>query len=140
MAGVIFTMETRGFDSIARRMARAAPRVKHILAVQMAKDTEQYVPARTKSFANRTQVDGDTIIYAGPYGRFLYRGKLMVDPRTGSPFARKGATKIVTGRNLDISTAVHSKAQDHWFEASKAQNMRKWERVAGRAMRHEFRG
>lgn len=119
-------------------MAQAAPGVKHTLAVQMAKDTELYVPARTKSFADRTQVDGDTIIYHGPNAWFLYRGKLMIDPRTGSPFATKGATKIVTGRDLDISTAVHSKAQDHWFEASKAQNMRKWERVAGRAMRHEF--
>ena len=137
MAGLTFKVETRGFGDIARRMAQAAPGVKHTLAVQMAKDTEPYVPARTKSFAGRTQVDGDTIIYPGPYARFLYRGKLMIDPRTGSPFATKGATKIVTGRDLDISTAVHSKAQDHWFEASKAQNMRKWERVAGRAMRHE---
>jgi len=140
MARLKFTLEAKGFGDIAGRMARANPRVRHTLAVQMAKDTEPYVPALTKSLANRTQVDGDTIIYPGPYARFLYHGKLMVDPNTGSPFAAKGATKVVTSTDLNISTAVHGKAQSYWFEASKAVNLEKWKRVAGRAMQHEFRG
>lgn len=108
------------------------------MALQMAKDTEPYVPARTKSLANRTRVEDDVIIYPGPYARFLYYGKLMIDPKTGSSWATKGATKVVTGKNLDISTAVHGKAQAHWFEASKAQNKQKWVRVAGKVMQSEF--
>lgn len=139
MASPMFTMKTEGFSDIARRMAGIAPRAEHIVAIQMAKDTEQYVPARTKSLSNRTRVSGDTIIYPGPYARFLYYGKLMIDPKTGSPFATKGATKVVTGKDLNISQAVHGKAQSHWFEASKAQNLDKWKRVAAKAVKNEFR-
>ena len=83
-------------------------------------------------------MEDDTIIYPGPYARFLYNGQLMIDPNTGSPWAAKGATKVVTGKDLNISTAVHGKAQSHWFEASKAQNLDKWMRVAGRVMQREF--
>ncbi len=139
MASVMFTMKTEGFGDIARRMAGIAPKAEHIVAIQMAKDTEQYVPAQTKSLSIRTRVSGDTIIYPGPYARFLYYGKLMIDPKTRSPFATKGATKEVIGTDLNISQAVHGKAQSHWFEASKAQNLDKWRRVAGRAMQREFR-
>lgn len=133
-----FTLRTAGFDSISRRMETASPQVKHTVAVQMAKDTEQYVPALTKSLTNRTRISGDTIIYPGPYARFLYYGKLMIDPNTGSAWAPYGASKVVTGTNLNISQTVHGKAQAHWFEASKAQNRDKWVRVAGRVMQREF--
>lgn len=143
MAGVNFTVDTQRFakdmGATRQRMRRASPRAKHILALQMAKDTEPYVPALTKSLANRTTVKDDVIIYPGPYARFLYNGKLMIDPNTGSAWAQKGATKVVTGKDLNISTAVHSKAQSHWFEASKAQNLPKWRNVARRAMQREFR-
>lgn len=144
MAGVSFSVDAKKFSrdlaKVDRRMRFAGKGAEHALAVQMAKDTEPYVPARTKSLVNRTIVSGDTIIYPGPYARFLYHGKLMIDPKTGSPWAPKGATKEVTGIDLNISTAVHSKAQSHWFEASKAQNLPKWRRVSGRLIQREFRG
>lgn len=143
MAGVNFTVDTQRFARdlrrVDQRMRFAGKGAEHTLAVQMAKDTEPFVPALTKSLVNRTIVQDDTIIYPGPYARFLYNGKLMIDPNTGSPWAPKGATKVVTGKDLNISTAVHSKAQSHWFEASKAQNLPKWRNVAGRAMQREFR-
>lgn len=143
MAGVKLTVEAKRFaremGRVGQRMAGVSPRAAHILAVQMAKDTEQYVPALTKSLSNRTRVDGDAIIYPGPYARFLYNGKLMIDPNTGSAWAPKGAAKTVTGKDLNISTAVHGKAQSHWFEASKAQNLPKWRNAAGRMMQREFR-
>ena len=144
MAGVKFTIDTQKFKKdmkqLDRRIRFAGNGAEHTLAIQMAKDTEPYVPARTKSLANRVIVHEDTIIYPGPYAKFLYYGKLMIDPNTGSPWAPKGATKVVTGKDLNISKAVHSKAQSHWFEASKAQNKEKWIRVAGRAMKREFGG
>lgn len=143
MAGVRFTVDTKKFardlKRVDQRMRFAGKGAEHALAIQMAKDTEPFVPALTKSLVNRTIVQDDTIIYPGPYARFLYNGKLMIDPNTGSPWAPKGATKVVTGKDLNISTAVHSKAQAHWFEASKAQNLPKWRNVAGRAMQREFR-
>lgn len=119
-------------------MRLAGSGAEHAIALQIAKDTEPYVPARTKSLANRTIVTGDTVVYPGPYARFLYNGKLMIDPKTGSAWAPKGASKEVTGKDLNISQKVHSKAQSHWFEASKAQNLPKWRRVAGRVIKRDF--
>ena len=93
-----------------------------------------YVPALTGSLTQRTRAIGKTVVYPGPYARYLYYGKLMVDPDTGSPWAKKGATKVLTDRNLVFSQAMHPNAQAHWCEASKAQNIEKWVRVAQKAV------
>lgn len=132
-----FRVQASDLSSLQRRLAQAGPRAMHAMAIQMAKDTEPYVPASgaAAGMSKRTQVDGDTIIYPGPYAKFLYYGKLMIDPNTGSSWAPEGATKVVTGIDLNISQAVHSKARSHWFAASKAQNLDKWIRVAGRVIR-----
>lgn len=120
--------------SLMKKLQEAGGKASHAVAVQVEKDTEPFVPARSKSLVNRTQVVDGTIIYPGPYARFLYNGKLMIDPETGSAWARKGATKVVTGTDLNISAAVNGQAQAHWFEASKAQNLDKWKRVAKKAV------
>lgn len=111
----------------------ACKKAAHAVAVQVAKDTEPFVPARTLSLSNRTMVEGSKVIYPGPYARYLYYGKLMVDPETGSSFAPKGGTKVLTDKDLVFSKAVHGQAQARWFEASKAQNIDKWVRVAEKA-------
>ena len=108
-------------------------RAEHAVAVQMEKDTRPFVPALTGSLMNRTRVDGNVVIYPGPYARFLYYGKVMVDPDTGSPFAQKGAVKVLTDKDLVFNKTVNPQAQAHWFEASKAQNLEKWLRVYKKA-------
>lgn len=112
------------------------PKADEILAIQAQKDTEPFVPASgaPAGLMNRTQVKDGKIIYPGPYARFLYNGKLMVDPETGSAWAKKGATKTVKDKNLVFSKAVNPTPQAHWFEASKALNLDKWLRVYGRSI------
>lgn len=96
------------------------------LMEEIIKDTDQFVPMRTGALAINVHREGHTIVYASPYARFLYYGKLMIDPATGSPFARKGARKTVTDTPLKFSRAAHKNAQAHWFEASKAVNESHW--------------
>lgn len=108
-------------------------RAEHAVAVQMEKDTRPFVPALTGSLMNRTRVEGNVVIYPGPYARFLYYGKVMVDPDTGSTFAQKGAVKVLTDKDLVFNKSVNPQAQAHWFEASKAQNLEKWMRVYRKA-------
>lgn len=131
-------VHTDGLDTIKGRLAHGATETEHITAVQARKDTAPFVPALTVSLDQRARVDGGTIIYPGPYARFLYFGKVMVDPNTGSTFAPKGGMKVVTDRDLVFNKTVHPQAQDHWFEASKALNLEKWIRVAGKAVSHEL--
>lgn len=128
-------------------IAKRTPKADHILAIQAQKDTEDFVPALTGKMSNDTKVKGGTIIYPGPYARYLYGGKVMVDSATGKgprPITdasgmvyfrfKKGATLKATDRNLVFTKATHKDAQDHWFEASKALNLDKWLRVYGRAI------
>lgn len=123
-----------------RLMAAASPEARHAVAIQIAKDTEPFVPARTKLLSNRVQVKDDTIIYPGPYARFLWHGKVMVDPATGSPYARFGAHKVVTGRTLNIRKTVHPAATMKWYEYSKQKNLEKWRRVMVRSVNSRLNG
>ena len=133
--GIKFSVHTDGFDAVKEAIAKACTRAEHVLAEQIEKDNQPFVPAFTESITQRTRVDGSAVIYPGPYARFLYYGKVMVDPNTGSTYAPKGGTKVLTDRNLVFSKAVHPQAQSHWCEAAKAQNLGKWARVAEKAVK-----
>lgn len=133
--GVKFSVYMEGMDAIKEKLVQACGKAEHVLAVQVEKDTVPFVPALTGSLTERTRVVGNAIIYPGPYARFLYNGKVMVDPNTGSTYAPKGGTKVLTDRNLVFTKTMHPQAQSHWFEASKAQNLDKWVRVAEKAVK-----
>ena len=129
-----FTVKSDISEAVASAVADRCDKAAHVVALQVKKDTEPYVPMLTGSLKNRARVEGDTIIYPGPYARFLYYGKVMVDPNTGSTWAPSGVTKEVTDRDLVFTTEFHPQAQAFWFEASKAQNQDKWLRVAQKAV------
>ena len=131
-----FEVHTNLDESLSKKLAAASTKAEHAVAVQAAKDTSPYVPMLTGSMNLRTQVVGGTITYPGPYARYLYYGKLMVDPNTGSSFAPKGGTKVVTDKNLVFTQSFHPDAQAHWFEASKSENLDKWIRVADKAVKN----
>lgn len=132
--GVTFSMHFGGMEAIKDKLVESCTRSESIVGQQVIKDTAPFVPALTGSLTIRTRLDGNKIIYPGPYARFLYYGKVMVDPQTGSTFAPKGGTKVLTNRDLVFSKAMHPQAQSHWFEASKAQNLDKWIRIAKKAV------
>ena len=125
-------------EVMAQKLAEASTKGEHAVAIQVQKDTSPYVPFLTGSLDQRTRVDGSQVIYPGPYARYLYYGKLMVAPATGSSYATKGATKVLTDKNLVFNKASHANAQAHWFEASKAENLEKWIRVADKAVKRDL--
>ena len=95
-----------------------------------------FMPHRDGSFINKTRAEsaaiagtGEVVAAAGPEGRFLYQGKLMVDPVTKSAFARKGAKKVLTTQNLKFSKNHNPKAQAHWFDAAKKKDKESWVRT-----------
>ena len=133
--GLKFTVHADGLDDLKQTIAAACSKAEHVLAQQVMKDTTPFVPALTGSLTQHARVIGSEVIYPGPYARFLYYGKVMVDPATGSTYAPKGGTKVITDRNLVFNRVMHPQAQSHWFEASKAQNLEKWVRVADKAVK-----
>ena len=107
-------------------------KVETALADQVMKDTDKFVPALTGSLVLRTHVEENTIVYPGPYAHFLYHGKVMIYPPTGSTWAPAKAHKVVTDRDLVFNKSMHPQATSHWFEVSKAMNFEKWLKDAGR--------
>lgn len=110
-------------------------KAEKILATQVMKDTDKFVPALTGSLTRRTHIEESTIVYPGPYARFLYYGKVMIYAPTGSTFAPRGEHKVVTDRNLVMNKSMHPLATSHWFEASKAANLETWLKVAERLVK-----
>lgn len=97
---------------------------------------EPYMPMNTGMFRNVTKAmsaslagSGKVVAAAPPMGRFLYEGKVMVDEQTGSPWARPGAKKIVTDRDLTYS---NPRATPHWFDTAKKNHGVSWVKVAKR--------
>lgn len=101
-----------------------------------------FMPMITGNFVNVTKaassaIQGTGMVYAayGPQSQFLYEGKGMVDELTGSPWARKGAKKVLVseyaGRtaakeNLTYTKTSHPDAQSYWFNAAKKKDGKKW--------------
>lgn len=74
---------------------------------------------------------GSVVAAAPPAGRFLYEGKTMVDEKTGSPWARKGARKVLVSQyggktNAKPELTYSHGRQSHWFETAKERNSKKW--------------
>lgn len=104
-----------------------------------------FMPMEDGSFINLTRArsaslagSGEVCAAAPPFGHFLYEGKTMVDVETGSPWARKGAQKVIVSQYsgktnareyLQYTKTKHPKAQSHWFEPAKKQDGDKWVRV-----------
>lgn len=142
-----FTVKDNFTAKAAALIADRSSKAEHIVAVQAQKDTSPYVPFLTGSLDQRTRVVGNTIIYPGPYARYLYYGVKMVDAATGKgPMRyvdkygneviryRKGATLKPTNIPLKYTTDFHPQAGPKWFERSKAENLDKWLRVAKKAV------
>jgi hypothetical protein len=101
-------------------------------------DMVPYMPMEKGLFIDITRAmsaavagTGKVVAAAPPMGRFLYEGKTMVDEKTGSPWARKGARKVLVSQYTGKTNAkpnltyAHGR-QSHWFEEAKEQNGKQW--------------
>lgn len=101
-----------------------------------------FMPMITGSFINVTrsasaaiQSSGEVYAAFGPSGRFLYEGKVMVSPVTGSTWARRSEKKVLVSQysgktnakeNINYTKTAHPKAQAHWFDAAKKSDGKDW--------------
>lgn len=126
----------------AKEFKKAVKKAEKILAEQVLKDTDPFVPAKTGTFSKLAYTVGNEIIYTGDQARYLYEGKVMVDEEGDGPRYypsigwryRKGSKLHAIDKNLVFTTDMHPDAQSHWMEASEAKNGDKWARVAENAI------
>lgn len=112
------------------RFSKQFKEAQYWLDSQVMNDMVPLMPHNTGTFINVTRAQsaalagsGVVIAASAPMGRFLYMGKVMVDEKTGSPWARKGAKKVVTEKPLNYS---NPKAVPFWFDEAKRQHGQQW--------------
>lgn len=132
-------------NKLAAKRASALGQAYRSLEQRIIKDTDPYVPAKTRELSNSArnhkfaQLGSGYIVYNAfksgkrqGYARYLYEGLLMVSPTTLSPWAKKGEKKVLdpNGRRLKYSKSVHPSATSKWFDKAKKSKVREWEEVA----------
>lgn len=109
-------------------------------------DMIPYMPMVTNTFINLTKarsaaIAGSGYVYAAapPYGRFLYKGKVMVSPSTGSTYAKYGEQKVLVSQyrgktrakeDIVFTNTFHPKVTKEWFEMAKTRQGKKWAKAA----------
>lgn len=115
------------------RFEKQYGKAQYALDSMVMTSMQPYMPHRTGVFINVTKAmsaaiagSGTVIAAAPPFGRFLYEGKVMVDPETKSPWASPGAKKIVTDKDLDYDKSHNPQVTDHWFDTAKKNHRASW--------------
>ena len=115
------------------RFEKQYGKAQYALDSMVMTSMQPYMPHQTGTFINVTKAmsaaiagSGTVVAAAPPMGRFLYEGKVMVDPETNSPWARPGAKKIVTDKDLDYDKSHNPKVTDHWFDTAKKNHGKSW--------------
>lgn len=108
------------------------------LGDRVLEDCKACMPLQTGSLQQRSHTEdgGERVVFPGPYARYLYYGKVMVDSATGKgprkiPTGpgeyvlrfRKGAKLIATNRALKYSDP---QAVPDWFEHAKRKYEQLW--------------
>lgn len=138
-------VDMRDWD-LETKLVSAAKRAEHAVAVKAAADTQKFVPMLTGVLRKNTKVKDNLIIYPGPYARYLYYGKVMVFTDAPNIITRPdgrtvrthfGQRKTPIDKDLKLAhSGVDPDARAFWFEASKAENIESWKRVAAKAVTH----
>ena len=124
------------------RFCRQYQEAQYLLDGMVMDSMIEFMPMISGDFIDRTRVKstsmqgtGFVCAAAAPYGRFLYFGKTMVDPVTGSTWARHDAEKVLVSQysgktnakeNLQYTKSPHTQAQAEWFDAAKRQYGSTW--------------
>lgn len=120
------------------RFAEQFSRAQFELDTMVMTDMVPYMPMETGQFIAVTRAmsaavagTGKVVAAAPPMGRFLYEGKTMVDEKTGSPWARKGAKKVLVSQyggktNARPNLTYAHGRRSHWFEEAKKEKLNQW--------------
>ena len=127
------------------RFERQFRRAQFELDSMVMTDMVPLMPMITSTFINVTKamsasVAGTGWVYAAapPYGRFLYKGKVMVSPLSGSTWAKYGEKKVLVSQyggktkareDIQYTKTFHPGVTAEWFEAAKRRHGKKWIRL-----------
>lgn len=128
---------------------KALDRAQDALDAQVWNDVQKYMPMDTgilKTQTNSINAYTRGRVYMYPpnsdYGHYLYEGRTMVDPNTGSTYAGKGVQKVYVADYVgekatnasEYLTYSQQDAQAHWGEVAYRNHHDEWVKVVQRAL------
>lgn len=129
---------------IAVDIRAASEKARGITSQQALADCNEYVPDDQDALVNSSNIHSDILhgklVWSTPYARYLYHGVLMVDPKTGSAWAREGQTKVKVSPEvrLKFDKRKNPKAGSHWCERAQADHGEEWWQIYETALRKEL--
>lgn len=129
---------------IAMNIRAASEKARGITSQQALADCNEYVPDDQDALVNSSNIHSDILhgklVWSTPYARYLYHGVLMVDPKTGSAWAREGQTKVKVSPEvrLKFDKRKNPKAGSHWCERAQADHGAEWRQIYETALRKEL--
>lgn len=129
---------------IATKISAAGERAVGIITQTVLDDMNEYVPEDQGQLIDSSATHSDVLhgelVWAAPYARYLYHGVLMVDPKTGSAWAREGQTKVKVSPEvrLKFDKLKNPKAGSHWCERAQADHGEEWRQIYETALRKEL--
>lgn len=129
---------------IAVDIRAASGKALGITSQQALADCNEYVPDDQDALVNSSNIHSDilhgNLVWATPYARYLYHGVLMVDPKTGSAWAREGQTKVKVSPEVQLKfdKRKNPKAGSHWCERAQADHGEEWRKIYETALRKEL--
>ena len=129
---------------IAVDIRAASEKACGITSQQALADCNEHVPDDQDALVNSSNIHSDILhgklVWSTPYARYLYHGVLMVDPKTGSAWAREGQTKVKVSPEvrLKFDKRKNPKAGSHWCERAQADHGEEWRQIYETALRKEL--
>ena len=145
-------MATLGFVKIKLDLSATQKDIKRaraLLANQVLIDCRAIMPLDTGSLQSRSYVTSDnkSVVFPGPYARYLYYGNKMVNAKTGKGPAlirdkygnivgyryRKG-TKLKVKQPIEKLKFTRPEAKEKWFEEAKREHLKDWQTLVSKTI------
>lgn len=131
-------------NAVKMRIQGASGRALKEIMGQILSDCNEFCPQDLKVLRDSSESHsyvmsffGETelrLVWSTPYARYLYYGILMVDSETGSSWARKGSTKILTDTPLHYANGCKL-----WCEKARETYNEDWRLIYQNAFKKNLR-
>lgn len=78
---------------------------------------DRYTPKAENMLAGTAKALAEYILYEGPYAHYIWEGRLMVDPDTGSAWAEQDAKKVYAEPEVKLQYQAAA-ATAHWDDTA----------------------
>ncbi len=91
-----------------------SPEVKKFALASYYARMYKRIPFGSGLLADNVSIEDDGIHFKSPQAHYLYKGILMVSPKTGSSWAKKHERKVYANKSLRYSKEQHPLACAEW--------------------------